>query len=348
MTLTNGIHALDNSDFSQRIWNRSLGDLPAASFYHLFEWKTVNEAEFGHKTFYLASIDGESVTGVLPLVLIRSRLFGRILCSLPFVNYCGPAAATPAVEAKLVQEACEIARAEKVDYLEIRGKHVCDDGLPRTENKVSMSIPLSKDPDDIWEAFASKHRNNIRRVYKSGLQVRSGHQDCLDVFYELLSRSWRGLGTPIYRKRYFQSLLDTFGDKVRIFVAYQGDTPVATAFNGHFGKTVEGMWAGSSIEHRKLQSNYVLYWEMIKAACEDGYECFHLGRTSVDSGGEAFKKKWLADSEQLYWHYYLPAGGEVPQLNVDNPKYALAINAWRKMPLGLTRLIGPPIAKNIP
>ncbi len=348
MTLNDGIHALDSSDESQVSWNRFLDELPAASFYHLFEWKQINETEFGHETFYLASVAHGAINGVLPLVLIRSRVFGRIFCSLPFVNFCGPVAKSETAEAQLLQRACEIADEENADYLELRCKHVSDDTLPRAENKVSMSISLAADPDDIWTAFTSKHRNNIRRVYKSGLHVKSGHSEYLDTFYNLLCRSWRGLGTPVYRKQYFRSLLDTFGEKVRIFVAYQGDTPVATAFNGHFGGTVEGMWAGTSFEHRKLQSNYVLYWEMIKLACEDGYESFHLGRSSIDSGGESYKKKWRAEPEQLYWQYYLPGGGAIPQLNVNNPKYALAINMWKRMPLALTQVIGPIIARNIP
>ena len=38
----------------------------------------------------------------------------------------------------------------------------------------------------------------------------------------------------------------------------------------------------------------------------------------------------------------------MPQLNVDNPKYRRAIELWRKLPLWVTRLIGPPLARSIP
>ena len=163
-----------------------------------------------------------------------------------------------------------------------------------------------------------------------------------------MCESWRSLGTPIYRKQYFRSILESFGDKTRIFVAMADGKPVAAAFNGYNGPMVEGMWAGSLFKYRSLQSSYVLYWEMIKHACENGYSGFHLGRSSVESGGEAFKSKWGAHSKQLYWQYYLPRGGEMPQLNVKNPKYALAIKAWRRLPLWATKLIGPRLAKNIP
>jgi lipid II:glycine glycyltransferase (peptidoglycan interpeptide bridge formation enzyme) len=178
--------------------------------------------------------------------------------------------------------------------------------------------------------------------------VEHGHTEMLDIFYEIMCQSWRTLGTPIYRKSYFRSILEVFGEKIRIFVVYRGDTPVATAFSGYDKGTAEGMWAGGVPKYRNLNSNYVLYWEMIKLACEAGLDRFHLGRSSADSGGETFKKKWGATAQQLYWQYYLPDGGEIPQLNVNNPKYQLAIAVWRKMPLWATRVLGPTLARSIP
>lgn len=346
--LEDGIHTLQDDQGNLDRWNSYVHKAPTASFYHRFEWKSVTESEFQHEAYYLASSCDGKVDGILPLVLLRSRLFGRILCSLPFVNYCGPSANSSAVESALLARAYEIAREEGVDYLELRALHVCDEDLPQSQSKISMTVPLVRDPDVLWNAFKSKHRNNIRRVYKNGLSIRSGHDDMLDVFYDLMCHSWRDLGTPIYRKQYFRSILETFGNQVRIFVAYQGTTPVATAFNGYSGSTVEGMWAGTPLKYRNLQSNYILYWEMIKHACEEGYEHFHLGRSTVESGGESFKRKWGADSKQLYWQYYLPDGGDIPQLNVNNPKYTLAISIWRRMPLWLTKAAGPLLARSIP
>lgn len=346
--LKDGIHALETDPYNLDQWNSYVRESPTASFYHQFEWKVITENEFQHKTYYLASLCNGKIDGIFPLVLLRSRLFGRILCSLPFVNYCGPSASCPTVENALLSRAYEIARKENVDYLELRALHVCDEELPRSESKVSMTIPLASDPDVLWNAFKSKHRNNIRRVYKAGLSVKSGREEMLDVFYDLICHSWRNLGTPIYRKQYFQTILETLGSQVRIFVAYKGSTPIAAAFNGYCGNTVEGLWTGTSLKYRNLQGSYILYWEMIKNACEEGYEQFHLGRTSVESASVSFKTKWGADSKQLYWQYYLPDGGDIPQLNVANTKYKLAISVWKTLPLWLTRTAGPVLAKSIP
>ena len=95
-------------------------------------------------------------------------------------------------------------------------------------------------------------------------------------------------------------------------------------------------------------SGYVLYWELIKNACETGAKFFHLGRSTKDSGAEVFKKKWNADAMQLYWHYVLRTRTEIPSLNPSNPKYRLAIRTWQRLPVSLTKVLGPFIAKHIP
>jgi FemAB-related protein (PEP-CTERM system-associated) len=329
-------------------WDQFLAAQAAGSFYHRFAWKTINEQNFGHQTFFLAAQRGDRIVAVLPLVLVSSRLFGRILCSMPFVNYGGPCGTDPEAMTLLLDELVALATRLRVDYTEIRALEPLARDFPTALHKVSMTIALQPDPDTLWNAFTSKHRTNIRRIYKNGLHVTSGHLDQLDAFYAVLAQSWRQHGIPIYRRRYFADILAAFPQETRVFVVYRDRTPIAAAFNGYYRDTVEGMWAGTDAKYRSLQASYVLYWEMIKDACERGYGHYHLGRSTIESGSESFKKKWNADSKQLYWHYYMPSGQPMPQLNVDNPRFRLAIEVWRRLPTRLTTLIGPPLAKGIP
>jgi FemAB-related protein (PEP-CTERM system-associated) len=330
-------------------WDRYLSTSSDASFYQLYGWNRINKSYFSHKVYNLAAFENGKIVGVFPLVFIKSRIFGKILCSMPFVNFGGPCANNSAIEKILLNSAIEIAKRNDVDYLEMRLTRILDEKLPSTQHKISMTLKLDEDPDEIWNNFNTKHRTNIRRVYKNNIKVRSGHKDLLNDFYYILSESWRSLGTPIYRKKYFESILDEFPNNTLIFVCYHdGNIPIAAAFNGYYKCTVEGMWAGGVDRYRKLQANYVLYWEMIKHACEQGYKSYHLGRSSLNSGGEQFKKKWKADVKQLYWQYYLNKQPSLPKLNVDNPKYQLAIKTWKKLPTKLTTLIAPLVAKNIP
>lgn len=340
------IHACSATHATQ--WNDYLAQQPQGSFYHLIEWQQINEKSLGHRTAYLMAREGASVRGVLPLTFVSSPLFGRILCSLPFVNYGGPVASDDAATEALVQAARAHANELKADYLELRCANALQTDMPVSTRKISMHIELNPDPDVLWNKFSSKHRTNIRRSQKNELQVTAGGIELLDTFYSVMEQSWRQLGTPLYKRSYFASILSALPDHTRIFVCARGNEPVAVAFNGYFNGTVEGLWAGGTELSRPLQANYALYWEMIREACVRGCTRYHLGRSTADSGAEDFKKKWNATSSQLYWYFHRPSGGEMPQLNVDNPKYQLAIKMWRQLPLWVTRLIGPPLARSIP
>lgn len=330
------------------IWDQYLLEHQQGNFYQSFDWKQVNENNFKHECIFLVAEQENKFVGVFPIVFIKSKIFGKIMTSMPFVNFGGPCSDSPEVEAAFVNELKKITKENNADYLEIRTLHSVSDQLPSSLHKVSMTLDLNADPDVIWNAFKSKHRTNIRRTYKNNIHVKQGRHELLDDYYTLLSKSWKNLGTPIYKKLYFENILNTFPDSTKIFVAYIDEKPIATAFNGYYKGVVEGMWAGTLPEFRSLQPNYVLYWEMIKDSCETGYQYFHLGRSTSDTGAEVFKKKWNAYPKQLYWQYILNNQNDIPQLNTNNSKFKLAIKVWRKLPLSITTVIGPLIAKSIP
>lgn len=329
-------------------WNSFVLAHSSGSFYHRFEWLLVNERCFGHRSVYLVSRRAGGISGILPMTLVSSRLFGRILCSVPFLNYGGPCALDADSEHALLEAARARASSLGVKYLELRCARAIETEMVVSTRKVSMTIALQPDPEAVWNGFSSKHRTAIRRSAKNGLEVESGGPELLSTFYSVMERSWRALGTPLYGIEYFREIMSCFPDATRIFVCRRGEDPIAVAFNGYGNGTVEGMWAGGTSESRSLQANYTLYWEMMKDACLRGFSRYHLGRSTSDSGAEDFKKKWNAESSQLYWYFWRPAGGDPPALNVDNPKFRLAINAWRHLPLWATRMAGPLIARAIP
>jgi FemAB-related protein (PEP-CTERM system-associated) len=330
-------------------WDAYLDTAPGASLYHLWRWRDINLDEFGHTTFPLAAVDGDRIVGVLPVVQVKSLLFGNIGCSMPFVNYGGPVADGPAAEQALLAASAELARRERMKYLEIRSFRRLDERIPVQTHKVSMTVDLRPGVDGLWKGFSSGHRQQIRKAEKQGFTTRHGGRELIDDFYLVLSESWRSLGTPFYSRRYFSRLFDVLGeDRFWVTVVYDGDRPAAAQMGGMFAGTVEGLWLGMRDEYRARYVGYTLYWELLKWGAEHGYHTFHLGRSTADSGAEAFKKKWNATAKQLYWHYQLEPGRPLPELKVDNPRYRRAIDAWRRLPLRATQVFGPSISRGIP
>lgn len=329
-------------------WDAFVARVPSATFYHRWSWKTLNERQLGHDTAYLAGrVDGR-MTGVLPMVCVDTWLFGTIACTMPFVNYGGPASDDADTDRALVEAAIAQARAWRADYLELRTRHPLGGDLAVSQHKVSLTLELASDAEVLWNRFKTGHRQEIRRAAKNGLSARFG-PELLDAFYSVVAESWHELGTPFYRKRYFEDVLHTFGDDIRICVLFdRAGRPAAAAMDGLHRDTVEGMWLGIRPQYRKQLAGYALYWELIKDACERGFKVFHLGRSTADSGAETFKKKWLAEAQPLFWHYHLQAGQPMPGLNVQNPKYQLAMKLWRQLPPAVVGAVGPSIARGLP
>jgi len=313
-------------------------------------WKDVIEKTFGHKTYYLLAEDDESeIAGILPLVQLSSVFFGNFMVSVPYFNYGGLCSSNAEVRQELLREAIRIAEDAKAQHIELRHSHKFDNGMPEKTSKVSMILELPIQEDDLWKAFSSKLRSQVRRPEKEGMYSRVGREEELNSFYQVFSANMRDLGTPVYPKKFFSNILTEFPGTTWICSVYTKDKlPVASGFLVAFKDRMEIPWASSLKEHNRFGPNMLLYWSVIRFACESGYKLFDFGRSTPGEGTYKFKQQWGAKPVQLYWHYWLKNGGPLPELNPDNPKYRLAIKLWKRLPVALTRFLGPMIVKNLP
>ena len=327
-------------------WDAFVESQPDASFFHLYSWKQVLEQQLGHRCHFAAARHTGVVQGVLPPAQLSSRLLGKSICSLPFVDYSGPCSTDAETAVQLLNHAASITRDYKAGHLEVRAREDLGIDWPCQTHKVLLKMDISEGQESIWAGFKGKHRTAIRRTYKHGLTVRKGQGDLLDDFYEVLAASWHNLGSPFYSKEFFASVLEAFGDRTSIFVLYNRDSlPIATALNGYLNGLVDGLWAGMVPEARLLQPNYVLYWEMIIDACDRGFKSYSLGRSTQGSPAESFKRKWGAVPDQLYWFYYSPNGLPMPEPKTEQAHFKFARSVWRRLPRSVVRAFGPPIAR---
>jgi FemAB-related protein (PEP-CTERM system-associated) len=159
----------------------------------------------------------------------------------------------------------------------------------------------------------------------------------------------RDLGTPVYALSFFKNILATFPETTWICTIFSKDgLPIASGFLVGFKDNIEIPWASSLRKYNSLGPNMLLYWSVLKLACKRGYRVFDFGRSTPEEGTYRFKVQWGAKPVPLYWHYWLKNGGSLPEFNPKNPKYQLAIQIWKRLPVPLTRILGPAIVKNLP
>ncbi|MEN8205333.1 MAG: FemAB family XrtA/PEP-CTERM system-associated protein [Pseudomonadota bacterium] len=329
-------------------WNRYVESNPAASIYHRAEWKELIGKTFGHAGFYFAARNSdEKIIGILPLIRLDSRLFGDFMVSMPYFNYGGAVADHPLIEQQLMQAAADHAADLGVSHIEYRDD-IPRDGLPARTEKVNMILSLPGTHDALWQTFTPKLRAQIRRPQREKPLVLQGGEEYLNDFYAVFTRNMRDLGTPVYSKVFFRNILNSFPGACRIMLIRLDNRAVAAGFLIGHRDRLEIPWASTIRGVNHLSINMLLYWEVLKYAIDRQFRQFDFGRSSKDAGTYRFKQQWGARPGQLYWHYWQKEGGELPAINPDNPRYALAIKVWKQLPLFITNGLGPLIVRNLP
>jgi FemAB-related protein (PEP-CTERM system-associated) len=334
---------------SSGAWDAYVAASPRAEIYHDYRWRSLIETVFGRECHYLRACDrNDRVRAVLPLVRLKSALFGDFLVSVPYFNYGGVLADSTAARDAMIAAGVKLGRKLGVRHIELRGRAGDSLDLPVRTDKVSMVLELPATEDELFKGFTSKLRAQIRRPGKAGATSRLGGAELLTDFYRVFSRNMRDLGTPVYSPRFFEAILATFPQQARVCVVDLDGRPVAAALVLSHRNRLEIPWASSLREANPQGVNMLLYWSVLRFAIATGCRAFDFGRSSKDAGTYRFKEQWGAVPQQLLWHYWLPDGVEMPRITPDNPKYRLAIAAWQRLPVPVANTLGPYIAKNLP
>jgi FemAB-related protein (PEP-CTERM system-associated) len=336
------IKSLSPADYSR--WDAYVKAHTEGTFFHLSGWEKVIKDSFSHQSFFLFAEAEDEIIGVLPLVEVNSALFGHSLISTPFCVYGGAITNNEETARALEQHACQLAEKLNVDYLELRYKTRQNSSLLMKSVHSTFTCELGDNSDEILANVKKKQRAVIRHSFKNDLTCDISNQ--IEPFYNLLSQSYRNLGTPIFSKKYFENLLDVFVDDIDIAVIKDSDNKASVAvMNFYFNGQVSPYYGGGSADSRFIKSADFMYYQVMCSAREKGCTSFDFGRSKNDSGPYKYKKNWGMDPQPLHYYYHLVKATELPNLSPNNPKYKMFINLWQKLPLKLSQLLGPFLSK---
>lgn len=276
-----------------RSWNEYVDKFKDSSFCHLYEWRTIMEKSFGHKSYYLVAEERGEYRGLLPMFVVKSKIFGSGIVSIPFLDYGGICSDNEKVQHELLNKTIEIAKKEKVDYIEFRQKIPMQSDFCNNLEKVNLCLSLKRDWEVVWKNLKDKVRNQVRKAKKAGLQFEIGGIEKVNLFYQVFSKNMRDLGTPVYPKLFFENIMNEFYDNTEIFLIEFRDKIIGGALAFYFKNQMEIPWASSLRKYFKYCPNNFLYWESIKRGCKRGCSYFNFGRSTKDSSNYRFKKQWV-------------------------------------------------------
>ena len=321
-------------------WDAFVRSHPTGTFFHLFDWQSIFADIFALKPYYLIAERNGTIVGLTPLVHQKSILFGNAFISTPFCVHGGPLSVDADASEALDKAAKTLASKHGAKSLEYRSHVATRPGWSAKKGLyATFSREISADDEKNLTLIPRKQRAVVRKALQSDLFASVGKD--VPSFFRVYSESMRNLGTPMFPRRYFQSLLNTFPDACDIVIIRKDYEPVSAVLNFYFKDTVLPYYGGGTTAARQNGANDLLYWEVMRSAASRGYRRFDFGRSKAGTGAFAFKKNWGFEPTWLEYEYWLPKGGPIPEKNPTNPLYANMSKVWKKLPLPIANFIGP-------
>jgi hypothetical protein len=317
--------------------------LPAerATFFHSSAWARVLSESYGYLPLYFSVIDNGRLSGLIPVMEIKSFLTGRRGVSLPFTDMCHPLAESrPEFEA-LLKQAAQYGRQAGWKYIEVRGG---DDFLPNQPSSAEHFVhclELNADEAGVCRNFKPNIRRNIRKAEKEGVQAKIENSiEAMVAFYRLNCVTRQRHGLPPQPWSFFMKLHEHVVARDRGFLTlaeFQNQW-IAGAVFAKFRNQAIYKHGASDSRFQHLRPNNLVMWEAIRWCCRNGINNFSFGRTEPENEGLLqFKRGWGAIESRLqYYKFDLSANCFTAEKAVLKTSYA----AFKALPLPMLRLAG--------
>jgi FemAB-related protein (PEP-CTERM system-associated) len=311
---------------------------PGSTPFHLPAWSRAVAKACGQRYRSLLAERNGQVVGVLPLTEMRSPLFGSALASAGFAVDGGVLG-----EGDFAPHVIALAERLGIGTVELRGG-VLPEGWVRDETTyLGFARDLADDDDAELLAIPRKQRAEVRKALANELAVVTGGSELAREHHAIYAESVRNLGTPVFPRALFREVLRTMDADI-LTVRHEGRA-VASVLSLYHRGTAYPYWGGGVEAARGLRANDRMYFALMAHARARGCTRFDFGRSKAGTGPAAFKKNWGFEGRPLAYAKW--SRGEAREINPLNPKYALMVRTWRKLPLPVANLVGPWISRGL-
>lgn len=155
-----------------------------------------------------------------------------------------------------------------------------------------------KTEDEVLATITQKTRYNVRVAMKHGVEIKVVGKEYLDDFIRLMKITGERDGFNVRPKSYFERMLDSLGENVRLYMAFYEGRAISGAITTNYAGKTCYVYGASDNESRNVMPNYLIQWEMIRWAIETGCTVYDFQGVSGN----------LDESNPLYGLYRFKKG----------------------------------------
>jgi hypothetical protein len=300
------INPLDDSR-----WPGLIQKNPAASVFHSVQWLSALSSAYNYEPMACTMCEPSAeLSSAIVFCKVKSWLTGSRLVSLPFSDHCEPLVNTASGFDDLLLGVQKEVDAGRWGYCEVRPVHFEPGSLTKLHQSGQYYLHVIDLRPSIDAIFRNFHKNSvqrkIRRAERESLSYEEGSSErLLSKFYTLLVATRKRHYLPPQPMKWFRSLIASFGDKLKIRVAFKNDEPIASILTLSHKNTVTYKYGCSDVRYHPLGGMALLFWRTIQEAKANGFEKFDLGRSDGNNQGLIeFKEHWGGIRSHIYyWRY---------------------------------------------
>lgn len=319
-----------------------------ATPFHRPAWLRAVQSGTGQAATGIIAERSGMLTGWLPLTEVQSPLFGRAMVSSGFAVGGGPLAARQETIDRLCVAASELAIRRSCPTLELRSDQAPTDWGRISDKHCGFVTDLAEDDDTQLLDIPRKQRAEVRKGLKNDLTITTGSlEKDRAAHYAVYAASVHNLGTPVFPRKLFDSVLKEFGENTDILTVWHGHTPVASVLSLYHAGTVMPYWGGGIFAARNLRANEIMYYELMLHARRKGCTQFDFGRSKVGSGPYNYKRNWGFELQPVIYASWTAPGAKKRNIDPTDESFSRKIELWKRLPLRLANILGPPIARGL-
>lgn len=337
-------------------WDHALDEYVAShkegSLFHTRAWSRVLNESFRHEDRTILALQGRDIVGFLPLFVIRHPVFGGKAISIPLDACYGGVFTSDEtwVAERLTVEAVNLVRKHDLRFLEIRTMQrqewLRDLGFVEGSPMTYSIVPLHGHAEN-WRRLDGSARRAVRKAVREGVVVRASNraQD-LAVFHELLARSFRAFGSPVWGFEYLRNMGDFFAPGVfRLLIAEHNGKVIGGVILLIFCGRAIYKYGACALDSYPLRPFNLLLWRAIELCIEEGCTELNTGSHNPRDAGLLHFKRTLGGIEGPDYFYYFSSHGRPPNYARYFGGYRVAKAVWRRLPLPITMFLGARITR---